>query len=489
MIAFTSVSLAKSKIEMLALPDCKDRDIHKKSDLKKALAAARSLQEYSGAHKQQVMLLNLEGTRTRRCVCVGVGKGEKITPDRMRIFAGQAVKAALKSKLTRLVIAVPEAKPLGLPLNTLLAAIMEGAILANHTFHRFKEKPKTTPLQKILLLVDPQTARRYKHLIDTVQAVCSATLQARDWTSTPSNHKVPAQFARAITTAAAKSGLRVRVMNEAFLKKNKFGALLAVSAGSKNGPRLVELTYAPRGAKQTIVLVGKGVTFDTGGINLKPAAGLNTMKIDMAGAAAVAASMIAIARLKPKQRIVGLLPLVENMPSGSATRPGDVVTSFDGKTVEIGNTDAEGRLILIDAMAYAKKRFKPDIMIDMATLTGACAIALGHKIAGLFSPEDDLARDIVESGDATAERCWRMPLPEDYNELLKSDVADISNLPASRYGSAITAALFLSRFVGDTRWAHIDIAGTAYTKKATDYCGPGGTGFGVRLLCDWIQKM
>jgi leucyl aminopeptidase len=489
MIAFTSVSLTKSKIEMLALPDCEDRDIHKESDLKQTLAAARSLEEYSGGPKQQVMLLDPEGTRTRRCLCVGLGKGEDITPDRMRIFAGQAVKAAIKAKLKRLVIAVPQAKPLGLAPETLLAAIMEGAILANHAFNRYKQTPKTKPLQRVLLRVPPQTARRCKHLIHTVEAVCRGTLQARDWASTPSNDKVPAKFSRAITTAARKNGLQVRVMNEAALKKNKFGALLAVSAGSKNGPRLVELSYTPRGAGQTIVLVGKGVTFDTGGINLKPSTGLGTMKIDMAGAAAVAASMIAIARLKPRQRVVGLLPLVENMVSGSATRPGDVVTSFDGKTVEIGNTDAEGRLILIDAMAYAKKKYKPDIMIDMATLTGACVVALGDKIAGVFSPDDALARAIVQSGDTTAERCWRMPLPEDYSEPLKSDVADISNMPASRYGGAITAALFLSEFVGDTRWAHIDIAGTAYTKKATDYCSPGGTGFGVRLICDWILNL
>lgn len=489
MIAFTSVSLAKSKIEMLAVPDCEDREINRQPNVKKALAAARSLEEYSGGHKEQIMLLNPEGTRTRRCLCVGLGNGEGITSDRMRIFAGQAVKAAIKSGLKRLVIAVPEAKALGLPINTLLIAIMEGAILTNHAFNRYKKEPKTKPLQRVLLLVTPQTARRCKHLIDTVEAVCRGTLQARDWTSTPSNDKVPVQFARAIATAARKNGLQARVMNEAFLKKNKFGALLAVSAGSKNGPRLVELEHAPRGAGQTIVLVGKGVTFDTGGINLKPSTGLRTMKIDMAGAAAVAASMIAVARLKLQHRIVGLMPLVENMPSGAATRPGDVVTSFDGKTVEIGNTDAEGRLILIDAMAYARKKFKPDIMIDMATLTGACVVALGEKIAGVFSPDDDLAQAIVESGNATAERCWRMPLPEDYSELLKSDVADISNMPASRYGGAITAALFLSKFVGDTRWAHIDIAGTAHTKKATDYCGPGGTGFGVRLICDWIQKL
>jgi leucyl aminopeptidase len=489
MIAFTSVSLDKSKIDMLAVPDSEDRNIHKNPALKKALAKAKSLEEYSGVHKQYVLLLDPEGTRTRRCLCVGLGKGKGVTPDRMRIFAGQAVRQAIKSERKRLVIAVPEAKPLGLPLNTMLAAIMEGAILTNHAFNRYKKTPKTKPLQRILLLVTRQTARRYKSLINTMETICHGTLQARDWTSTPSNDKVPAQFARTIAAAARKSGLKTRVMNEAFLKNSKFGALLAVSAGSKNGPRLVELEYAPRGAKQTIALVGKGVTFDTGGINLKSSTGLTTMKIDMAGAAVVAAIMIAVARLKPKYRVVGLMPLVENMPSGSATRPGDVVTSFDGKTVEIGNTDAEGRLILIDAMAYAKKKFKPDVMIDMATLTGACVVALGEKIAGVFSPDDALAQAIVESGNVTAERCWRMPMPEDYGKLLKSDVADISNMPASRYGGAITAALFLSEFVGDTRWAHIDIAGPAYTKKATEYCSPGGTGFGVRLICDWIQKL
>ena len=489
MIAFSSVSLKKSKIDMLAVPDCEDLDIHKNPHLKKMIAAASALEEYGGGHKKQVMLLDPEGTRVRRSLCIGLGSGDDFTPDRLRVFAGQAVKAAMKAERKRLVIAVPEAKPLGLTVQALLTVIMEGATLANHAFNRYKSTPKSKPLQRISLLVSASTAKRYKHLIPTVEAICQGTLRARDWTSTPSNDKIPAQFARSITAAARSGGLKTRVLNEAQLKKNKFGALLAVSVGSRNGPRLVELEYTPRKAKQTIVLVGKGVTFDTGGINLKPSAGLNTMKIDMAGAAAVAASMIAIAQLKPEHRVVGLMPLVENMPSGSATRPGDVVTSLSGKTVEIGNTDAEGRLILIDAMAYAQKKYKPDVMIDMATLTGACVVALGEKIAGVFSPDDGLARDLVASGESTAERCWRMPLPEDYSDLLKSDVADISNMPSTRYGGAITAALFLSDFVNDTRWAHIDIAGPAYTKKATDYGGPGGTGFGVRLICDWIQKL
>jgi len=203
----------------------------------------------------------------------------------------------------------------------------------------------------------------------------------------------------------------------------------------------------------------------------------------------VAATLMTAARLKTKVNLIGAMPIVENMPSGTAIRPGDIIRSYAGKTVEIGNTDAEGRLILIDAMSYVIKRYKPQMLIDLATLTGACVVALGEKIAGVFSNDDELADSITASGEKTHERCWRMPLPEDYKELLKSDFADINNMPGSRYGGAITAALFLSDFVDDTRWAHIDIAGPAYLKKENAYCGPGGSGFGVRLLTELLEPI
>jgi leucyl aminopeptidase len=213
------------------------------------------------------------------------------------------------------------------------------------------------------------------------------------------------------------------------------------------------------------------------------------MKSDMSGAAVVAATLVTVAKLRPKVRVVGLMPIVENMLSGTAVRPGDIVKSFDGKTVEIGNTDAEGRLILIDAMSYATKTYKPEILIDLATLTGACVVALGEKIAGAFTFDDKLADMIQKSSDKTQERCWRLPLPEDYKELLKSDFADLRNIGSTRWGGAITAALFLSEFVNDTRWAHVDIAGPSYSKKESAYCGAGGTGFGVRLLCELLDMM
>jgi leucyl aminopeptidase len=224
-------------------------------------------------------------------------------------------------------------------------------------------------------------------------------------------------------------------------------------------------------------------------MNLKPSKSLHRMKVDMAGAAAVAATLFNVARLKPKRSVIGIIPLVENMLSATATRPGDIVKSYDGKTVEIGNTDAEGRLILIDAMAYAIKTYHPQTLIDIATLTGACVTALGRKIAGLFTYDDALAEKILISGEKTQERCWRMPLPEDYKELLKSELADINNMPSSRAGAAITAALFLSEFVGNTRWAHIDIAGPASSSKESAYCAAGATGFGVRLLSDLIDRL
>jgi leucyl aminopeptidase len=273
------------------------------------------------------------------------------------------------------------------------------------------------------------------------------------------------------------------------------GGILAVGSGSRSRPSMIILDYSPKNPgksktkSKTIALVGKGVTFDSGGINLKPSDGLADMKMDMSGAASVAAALITISRLKIDLRVVGLIPIVENMPSGDAARPGDIITTFSGKTVEIGNTDAEGRLILIDAMSYAEKVYKPHVMIDLATLTGACVVALGEKIAGVFSKDQNLADIIMDSGEKTYERCWKMPMPDDYKEMLKSDFADIKNISGTRYGGAVTAALFLSEFVKNTRWAHIDIAGPAYAKKENDYCAAGGTGFGVRLLMDVIQKI
>ena len=489
MIRLTTLSIEKTQVDMLAIPVCDDAQMHASSNLRDLISEAEKLEEFSGKAKQQVILYDPAGTKVRRCLFSGIGAKKDIDMEALRCFAGRAVQAAMKAKLKKVVIAVPDAAAVDAQSEEVIRAMAEGACLANHIFDKYKEKSKDAPLKEIALALAGKTTQKKQALVRRVEAVCRGTLLARDWVNTPANDKVPAQLARIFTAAAKGSGLRVTVMDEAQLKKKGFGALLCVSAGSANPPKLVEMVYAPPKAKKTIVLVGKGVTFDTGGINLKPSSGLNTMKIDMGGAAAVVAAMTTLSHLKPACRVVGLTPLVENMVSGAATRPGDIVRSFAGKTVEVGNTDAEGRLILIDTLAYAIKKYKPDTLVDLATLTGACMVALGDKLAGLFASDDSLSETIVASGKTTHERCWPLPLPADYKELLKSDMADISNLPSSRYGGAITAALFLSEFVGDTRWAHLDIAGTVYAKKGTDYCGPGATGFGVRLLCDLIDKI
>ena len=488
MIRLKSIDIKKVKIDALAIPVCEDRDILG-GILKTLSTQAKQWEEFSGKAGEEVVLHKPAGVKADRVIFMGLGKLEKIDTEALRACAGKAVKACIQKKLTNISLATPVPKHLNMETSDMLEALLEGAFLGNHRFDKYKKEKKLTPLNSIGVLTTPANVKKYSSLVSKVKAICAGTLQAREWVSTPSNDKRPGAFSRMLVREAKKENLRTRVLTDKDLRKGKYGAILAVGEGSQDKPRLVELVYSPRGAKQTIALIGKGVTFDTGGINLKPSGGIEDMKIDMSGAAAVAATLIAVARLKPKVKVVGVIPIVENMPSGTATRPGDIIKSYAGKTIEIGNTDAEGRLILIDAMQHALKRFKPDVMVDIATLTGACMVALGDKIAGVFSRDDDLAKAIVAAGEKTHERTWRMPLPEDYQELLKSEMADLNNMSSSRYGGAITAALFLSEFAGKSRWAHIDIAGPAFFKKGAPYCEAGGTGFGVRLFCEMIEKL
>jgi leucyl aminopeptidase len=489
MIHLKSVDLKKEKIESLVIPVCEDKNIFEDNIIISLIKEAKKIKEFKGGKDDEVVFYNLTEVRAERVIFIGLGKFEKIDIETFRAAAGKAVKESIKKKLSNVLIAVPSAKKINMEMTSLLAAMLEGSYLGNHVFDKYKKEKKHTPVKKINFLVTPEETRKYSRLSSRIKTICQGTILAREWVSTPSNDKRPEHFSRSIVSLARKANLKVTVLGEKELKQKKFGAILAVAAGSESKPRLVILEHHPKGSKKTVVLVGKGVTFDSGGINLKSSAGLTEMKLDMSGAASVAATLITAAELKSKLRVVGILPIVENMVSGNASRPGDIIKTYDGKTVEIGNTDAEGRLILIDAISYGIKRYKPRTLIDMATLTGACIVALGEKIAGTFSFDDKLAEDIILSGQKTHERCWRLPLPEEYKELLKSDFADLNNMSSTHYGGAITAALFLSEFVKDTRWAHIDIAGPAYAKKESAYCGAGGTGFGVRLLCDLLDKL
>jgi leucyl aminopeptidase len=489
MVKLMSGDISKIESETLIVPVCEDKGTYENKTLSDLEKKAKALNEFKGKKDDELTLYDINEVRTKRIIFLGLGKSEKITPETLRALCGSGVKKCIKKDLSRVLFAVPSEKILNLENTKAIKAMMEGSILANHIFDPYKTEKKQKPLSEITFNVEQNEIKNLKRLSADIETICRGTILAREWVSMPSNEKGPDQFAKIIKDHAAKEKLPCTILDDKRLEKEKFGGICAVAKGSTNKPKMAILEYKPVKAKKTIVLVGKGVTFDSGGINLKAPGFIEDMKSDMAGAAAVAATMFSIAKTKPELNLVGIMPLVENMPSGEASRPGDIIKSYSGKTVEIGNTDAEGRLILMDALAYAVKKYKPHTIINIATLTGACAVALGEKIAGVFSFDNDLAKAIVSSGESTFERCWQMPMPEDYKELLKSEFADIHNMSSSKYGGAIAGALFLSEFVNKTRWAHIDIAGPAYTKKPNAYCNAGGTGFGVRLLCDVLDKL
>jgi len=486
MLHLTSIDLGRRKVQTLFVPVCEGARIHADPLVAALVDRALAIEEFKGKKDQELTFYCPPGCMAERVVYRGLGKAAELDAEGLRQMAGKSVKRCRQIGMPRIWIAAPDAESVGIEEGDVLTALMEGALLGNHLFDHYKHDKDEKPLRRIDVVVPAKTAARFRRLPAQVETVCNGTRLARDWVNQPSNAKPPEAFAAVIAEHAKARGLSVEVFTHKQLQRQKMEAMLAVGAGSCNRPAMVVLQHRRGGRRRPAVLVGKGVTFDSGGINIKTGESLAIMKSDMAGAAAVAATLIAAAGLGMRRNLVGVIPLVENMVSGTATRPGDIVTTFAGKTVEVGNTDAEGRLILIDAMAYAERRFTPGVMVDIATLTGACVVALGEKIAGVFARDEALQADIVAAGRRTHERCWPMPLPADYKPLLKSQHADIRNIPSTRYGAAISAALFLSEFVGETPWAHIDIAGPAYSQKEEAYCGAGGTGFGVRLLLDWL---
>ena len=480
MLQIKTADLAMLKTELLVIPVCEDDSLSNDPVVHGLQNQAGLYPEFTGASGDELMLHGPEGARARRVLFLGLGKTDDLDAETFRAAAGKAVGRAIDAKVNDIVLCAHVD-------NKHVHALMEGAVLANHLFDLYKAKKSRKALPEISFHVEKSAQRSLRNAARRIETICKGTIIARDWVSAPPNDKRPDMFARSIVKAADKENLTIIDLDEKNIRKNRMQALLAVGAGSNTKPRMVVLDYRPDTFSKTIVLVGKGVTFDSGGINLKPSNGIADMKQDMAGAAAVAATLITIARLELKHRVIGVLPLVENMPSGNAYRPGDVIKTASGRTVEIGNTDAEGRMILADAISYAVKQYNPDTIIDMATLTGACKVALGPKIAGVFSSSEALAARLVASGARTHERCWTMPLPDDYKEMIKSDIADIRSVGKARWGGAIAAALFLSEFTENIEWAHIDIAGPAFSDKKNSYCPSGGTGFGVRLLIDWLE--
>jgi leucyl aminopeptidase len=444
--------------------------------LARAIASGR----FTGAAGQTSVVLGLSGVEGA-VIAVGAGEGAQFAGAKVEAAAASALTAANGAGATALAI---DARDLD-PADAARAAL--GARLASYRFDKYRtqQKPDKAPTVTSVEVATRDRAAAEAAYAD-LKALGDAIFFARDLVAEPANELYPAEFARRCQ-ALSSLGLEVEVMGEAELERLGFRTLLGVGRGSAKESQLVVLRWNGGGDAQPLCFVGKGVCFDSGGLSLKPADSMEDMKWDMGGAAAVGGAMMALAGRKAKVNAVGVLGLVENMPDGDAQRPGDVVKTLSGQTVEVLNTDAEGRLVLADALWYAQDRFKPRFMVDFATLTGAMIVALGNDYAGLFCNDDELASKLQAASEASGDLLWRMPLPDAYNKLIEAPTADWKNT-AGRAGGSITAALFLQKFVGGVPWAHVDIAPTAWKKPSTVPTVPeGATGYGVRLVDELVR--
>ena len=427
--------------------------------------------------------------RIKRVLIVGLGKDD-FSREIFRKCGGAASLAALKTKARKIIVTIPEIK--GFNRSELTECLVEGLFLGAYQFRKYKtnhdnndEEEESAGIDEIALYA-PDAAGVRKGL-KRGSGAAEAVGVARDMANEPGNYWTPSRFADYGRELADKYGFKARILSKRDMKRLGMGGILGVSQGSDQPPEMVILEYRTGKKVPTLLIVGKGLTFDSGGISLKPAAGMGDMKYDMSGGAAVLAAMQAIGEESPKRvDIVAIVPATENLPGPSALKPGDVITHYGGKTVEVVNTDAEGRLILADALAYGVDKFKPDAVIDLATLTGAVIIGLGHHRIGMLSNDDKLAGRITHAGERSGELLWQLPLGPEYTKQLKSRVADMKNV-GGRAAGTITAAAFLEKFVGDVPWAHLDIAGTAwnYTKKS--YVPKGPSGIGVRILLELVR--
>ncbi|HXV23547.1 MAG TPA: leucyl aminopeptidase [Alphaproteobacteria bacterium] len=454
--------------------------------IRRAIAASR----FKGGTEDALTILAPAGLNANRVLLLGLGKPDKIDAQAAERMGARLVVHLQDSGETEASVLVDSFDGAAISAPEMAARIAHGARLRAWRFdkYRTKEKPEEKPsLKKLNLLVgDPAEAKRLYHPLDKL---ADGVLFTRELVSEPANVIYPETLANE-AQRLADLGVEVEVLGVKEMRKLGMGALLGVGQGSAHEPKLVVMQWqGDRRAKdqRPLAFVGKGVTFDTGGISIKPAAGMEEMKWDMAGAGAVIGLMRALAGRKAKINAIGVVGLVENMPSGTAQRPGDIVTSASGQTIEVINTDAEGRLVLADALWYAQDRFKPRLIVDLATLTGAIIISLGHVHAGLFSNDDALAEALIKAGRETGEPLWRMPLGDEYDKAIKSDAADMKNT-GERAGGSISAAQFLKRFVDKAPWAHLDIAGMAWSSKDRPLSAKGATGFGVRLLDRFVAE-
>jgi leucyl aminopeptidase len=450
----------------------------------------------------ETVVLYPKGVRAKRVILVGLGPRASLDASRVRRAAAQAAKRARELAAGTLATVAHGAGRGGLDPARAAQATAEGSVLGHYRHTAYRRDTGPRPLARIEVLErDAALARTVAPAVARGERWASAACLARDLANTPGQDLTPEGLAARAREVGREAGARVEVLGVPQLERLGMGALLAVGRGSIHPPRFIVLDREPQAARRRaagrsrrgaragggpVVVIGKGVTFDTGGISLKPRENMHKMKYDMAGAAAVIGLFSALPSLDPPFRVVGLIPSAENMPGGRALKPGDVVRAMDGTTIEVTNTDAEGRLLLADALGYAR-RLAPGAVVDLATLTGAITLALGHLAAGLFTADDALAAELMAASEASGERLWRMPLWEDYGPEMRSDTADLVN-SAAREGGACLAAIFLERFARGMPWAHLDIASTAWAPVERPHEPRGATGFGVRLLLEWLSR-
>jgi leucyl aminopeptidase len=450
-------------------------------DLPEPLAGAPGSEDLKGAYKKTTLI---HPEKPRRALVVGLGDRDEFEPERARVAGAIAARSAGSMEATSMTLAGPD----GDDPKALATAAVEGAILGSYRFDRYKSKNDDDDSSQHLEELTVIAAGDIAEDVEAARIGAEAENFARELQDLPSNVVTPSYLAgRAKAIADEHTSVSCEVMGRKQIKEKGMGGLVAVSQGTAEEPQLIVLRYQGGGEGETLGLVGKGVTFDSGGISIKPSAGMQEMKMDMSGAAAVLEAVSAIAKLELPINLLAIIPSTENMPSGTAVKPGDIITQLNGKTVEVNNTDAEGRLILADALAYSVE-LGADRIVDLATLTGAVIVALGSTYAGLISNDDAFAAEVEGAAGRTGELAWRLPLHPEYKELTKGSVADLTNASSKRKASTIYAGSFLEEFVDEKPWVHLDIAGTAWD-VGREYTGKGPSGFGTRLLIDLARSL
>jgi leucyl aminopeptidase len=495
--------VASVEADLVAIPVFQGKDLEapptKGADAAwgRLLAELVRLGDFKGKLKEFRILPTHGALRAPRVMFLGLGKREDFTLYGAREAAARVAVAARDLRLGT--AALPLLPVPGARAQDVAQAVAEGIHLGLFEFREYRSEPKDEeerrrPLEALLVLGVPSArAAAVDAGLREGTTLAEATNLARTLIMRPSIVKPPAAMAALARKEAAKAGVRVEVLTAKDLQRLGMNALLGVGVGSVHPPCLVVLEHKPRGAKRKVLLCGKGITFDSGGINLKPSDGMDRMKYDMAGSAAVLATVLAAARLRLPVHVIAIMALAENMPSGSAIRPGDVLVAYNKKTIEVANTDAEGRLVLADALSYGVKRFDPDEVVDIATLTGGVRVALGNITTGIMGSDDRLIQRLIEAGRRTGDDLWQLPLNKLYEKQVTSEIADFRNVGFASSASPIAGAAFLKQFVDGKPWAHLDIAGTCWTERSNaeqqkEYLPKGATGIGVRLFVEWLRR-